>query len=76
MPHPKSTDGQGRLNLKVSKRILSKMHAKEDIVNYRPPSKPPFIVNANREGIRDQEKVDLPYVVPKPKPLPKSLQNL
>ena len=52
------------------------MHAKEDIVNYRSPSKPPFIVNANREGIRDPEMEDLPYVVPKPKPPPNPLPKV
>ena len=45
------------------------MHAKEDKVNYRPPSKPPYILNVNREviGIID-EKEDLPYVCTKVKP--------
>ena len=50
-PPPKPPDRQNRLNVKVSKRILSKMHAKEDRVNYRPPSKPPYILNVNREVI-------------------------
>ena len=61
---PKPPDRQGRLNVKVSKMILSQMHAKEDIVNYKPPSK-------KRIGIRNPEMGDLPYVVPKPKPPPK-----
>ena len=57
---PKPPDRQGRLNVKAGKRILSQMHVKEDMVTYRPPSKPPFIVNANREEIKDPEKEDLP----------------
>ena len=57
-PPPKPPDRHGRLNIKVSKRILTQVHAKEDIIHYRPSSKPPFIVNANREGIRDPEKED------------------
>ena len=71
-PPPKPPDRQSRLNVKVSKRILSQMHAKEDRVNYRPPSK----VNANREGIKYPEKEDLPYLVLKPKPPPKPLQKI
>ena len=39
-PPPKPPDRQNRLNVKVSKIILSQMHAEEDRVNYRPPSKP------------------------------------
>ena len=71
-PPPKPQDRQNRLNVKVSKRILSKMHAKKDRVNYRPPSKPPYILNVNREVIGIiEEKEDLPYVVPKSKPPPK-----
>ena len=42
---------------------------KEDRVNYRPPSKPPYILNVNRDVIGIiEEKEDQPYVVPKLKP--------
>ena len=42
---------------------------KEDRVNYMPPSNPPYIVNVNGEVIGIiEEKEDLPYVIPKPKP--------
>ena len=48
------------------------MHAKKDRVNYRHPSKPPYVLNVNREVIGIiEEKEDLPYVVPKSKPPPK-----
>ena len=59
-PPPKPPDRQNKLNVKVSKRILSKMHyANEERVNYRPPPMPPLIVNANREGMKDRsEKED------------------
>ena len=70
-PPPKPPDRQNRLKGKVSKRILSPMHAKGDKVNYRPPSKPSYIVNVNGEVIGIIEREDLPYVVPKPKPPPK-----
>ena len=47
------------------------MHAKDDRVNYRPPSKPPYILNANGEVIWIiEEKRELPYVEPKSKPPP------
>ena len=74
-PPPKPPDRQNRLNVKVSEKILSQMHAKEDRVNYMAPSKPPFIVNANKEGIRDLKREDLPYVVPKSK-LPPKFYNI
>ena len=44
---------------------------KEDRVSYRPPPKPPYIVNASGEVIGTIEKEYLPYVVPKPNPPPK-----
>ena len=54
---------------------MPKIHyAKEERVNYRPPPKPPFILNVNGEVIGIIEKENLPYVVPKPRPLPKPLR--
>ena len=69
-PHPKPPDRQNRLNVKVSKRILSKMYyANKERVNYRPPPMSPFIVNANREGMRDRsEKEDRVNYMPPSKP--------
>ena len=67
-PPTKPPDRKNRLNAKVSKRILSKMHAKEDRVNYRPPSKSPFMLNANRERIKDSEKEDRVNYRPPPTP--------
>ena len=65
-PPPKPPYRQNRLNVKVSKRILSKMHAKEERVNYRPPPKPPYILNVNGEVIGIIENM-----VPKRRPPPK-----
>ena len=47
------------------------MYAMQDRVYYRPPPKPPYILNVNGEVIGTIEKEDLPHVVPKPKPRPK-----
>ena len=74
---PNPPDRQNSLNdnywpYHLSKRVLPKIHyVKEERVNYRPPSNPPFILNVNGEVIGIIEKENLPYVVPKPRPLPK-----
>ena len=46
-PPPEPPDRQSELNVKTSKRILSKIHANENGVGYRPSLTPPFMVNAN-----------------------------
>ena len=69
-PPPKPPDRQNRLNVKVSKRILSKVHAKKDRGNYRPPPKLPYILNVKGEVIGIIENENLPYIVPKSKPPP------
>ena len=69
---PKPPDRQNSLNDKASKRLLPDIHyANEEKVNYRPLPKPPYILNVNGEVIDIIEKENLPYVVPKPRPLPK-----
>ena len=65
---PKPPDRQNRLNIKISKRMLSKTYASEKRVGYRPPLMPPFMLNANREGMRDSEKEDTINNRPPPKP--------
>ena len=52
-PPPKPPDRQNRLNIKISKGVLSRINANEKRVWYRPPLMPPFMLNANREGMRD-----------------------
>ena len=71
-PPPKPPDRQNSLNDKASKRVFHEIHyANEERVNYRLPPKLPFILNAKGEVIGIIEKENLPYVVPKPRPLPK-----
>ena len=67
-PPPKPLDRQNRLNVKISKRILSKIHANKKRVGHRPPLMPPFMLNANREGMRDLEKEERVSYRPPPKP--------
>ena len=68
-PPPELPDRQNGLNVKVSKRRLSKIHyANEERVNYRHPPTPPSMVNANREGMGDSEKEDIINNKPPPKP--------
>ena len=47
------------------------MPKKKDVNYSRPPPNPPYILNANGEVIGIIEKENLPYLVPKPRPLPK-----
>ena len=70
-PPPKPLDRHNRLNVKISKRVLSKIHANEKRVGYRPPPMPCFVLNANREGMGDLEKEDRVSYRPPPKPPPK-----
>ena len=71
-PPPELSDWQNSLNHKASKKVLPKIHyANKEKVNYRPPLKPPYILNVNGEVIGIIEKENLPCVVPKPRPLPK-----
>ena len=46
-PPPKPPDRQNRLNVKISKRMLSKTYASEKKVGYRPALMSPFMLNAN-----------------------------
>ena len=55
-PPPKPPDRQNRLNIKISKRMLSKTYLSEKRVGYRPIPMCPFMLNANREGKRNSEK--------------------
>ena len=84
-PPPRPLDRQNSLNDKASKRVLPDVDQKErsltkppDIyyangekVNYRPPPKPPYILNINGEVIGIIEKEYLLYAVPKSRPPPK-----
>ena len=73
-PPPELPDRQNGLNVKVSKRRLSKMHyVNEERVNYSPPQTLPFMVNANREGIKDLEKKGLLDTVLNYRPPPKKI---
>ena len=75
-PPPKPPDRQNSLNDKAGKRVLPNIHPKgrpltkypeihntnEERVNYRPPPKPPYILNVNGEVIGIIEKENLSYV--------------
>ena len=52
-------------------RQISTHYANEERINYRPPPKPPYILNVNGEVIGIIKKENMPYVVPKSRPLPK-----
>ena len=72
-PPPRSPDRQNSLNDKASKRVLPNVdpkerpltkppdiyYANEEKVNYRPPSKPHYILNVNEEVIGIIEKESL-----------------
>ena len=80
---PRPPDRQNSLNDKASKRVLPNVDPKgrpltklpdihyvnEERVNYRCPPKSPYIQNVNGEVIGTIEEENLPYVVPKPRPL-------
>ena len=68
-PPSKPLDRHNRLNVKISKRLLSKIHANEKRAGHRPPPMPSFMLNANREGMRDLEKEDRVSYKPPPNPL-------
>ena len=70
-PPSKPPDRQGRLNVKVSKKNIIPDVCQGRQSKLQAPFQAPFHSNANREGIRDPEKEDLSYAVPKPKPPPK-----
>ena len=83
-PLPKSPDGQNSPNDKASKRVLPNMdpkgkpltkppdihYANEDRVNYRPPPKPPYILNVDGEMIGIIEKKHLLNTEPNYRPPP------
>ena len=48
--------------------MLCKIDANEKRVGYRPPQMPSFMLNANREEMRDLEKEDRVSYRPPPKP--------
>ena len=67
-PSSKPPGRQNRLNVKISKIVLSKIHYNKKRFGYRLPLTPSFMLNANREGMRDLEKEDkISYRSP-PKP--------
>ena len=65
-PPPKPPDRQNGLDVKISKRMLSKTYTSEKRVGYRPPPMPSFMLNANRE-MRNSEKEDRASYRPPPK---------
>ena len=46
-PLPKPPDRQNSLNVKTSKRALPKIQNASERVDYRPPPKPPYILNVD-----------------------------
>ena len=56
-PPPRPPDRQNSLNDKANKGVLPKIHyVNEERVNYRPPPKPPYIINVDGEVIGIIEK--------------------
>ena len=74
---PEPSDRQNGLNDKASKTVFPDIYyANEERVNYRPPPKPPYILNINGEVIGIIEKENLLYTEPNYRPPPNPTKNL